>query len=180
MKLRLDLVHPGLQPLPGEEIIDEQGHGHAHAGVKHTVDGVGHVGVHRGVEEHDAQHHAAGLHRAHPEELSQQDEDDHAHEQEGHQQQPVLPVGVEDQIDAEQPHAQKAADDGAEETVAAVELGVVHVGPHAEDGADTGEGGVAVIQEDKVDERAQGRREGSLDVAQADVDVKGMGCGGGT
>lgn len=179
MKLCVKLLHPGLQTLPGKEIVDEQGHSHAHAGVKHPVQGVGHIGVHRRVEQDDTQHHAAGLHRSHPEGLGQQDEDDNAHEQQGHQQQPVFPVGVEDQVDAEQPHAQQAADDGAEEPVAAVELGVVHVGPHAEDGADAGEGGVAVVQEDKVEEGAQGGRDGGLEVAQADVQVQMVGCGGG-
>ena len=33
-------LDPPLQPFPGEEVIDEQGHDHAHACVKHAVEGV--------------------------------------------------------------------------------------------------------------------------------------------
>ena len=68
----------------------------------------------------------------------------------------VSALGIEDQVDAEQGHAQKAADDGAEETVSAVEPGVVHIGTHVEDGTDAGKGGIAVQK--IVDESAERQR----------------------
>ena len=50
-------------------------------------------------------------------------------------------------------HAQKAADDGADETVATLLPGVAHVAAHAVDGADTGKGGVPA--DEKVEGGAQ-------------------------
>ncbi len=128
----------------GEQAVDHHGRHHADGGVQDAVEGVADVGVHRGVEQQDAQHHAAGLHAAHPEDLTQENENDHAHEYQGYQQQGVAAVGVENQVHPEQSHAQQAADEGAEETVAAVKPGIFQVAAHAEDGADTGKGGAAV------------------------------------
>ena len=50
MGLGKELCQPLLHPLPGEMLVDEQGHDHAHAGIKNAVDGVADIGLHRGVE----------------------------------------------------------------------------------------------------------------------------------
>ena len=80
----------------------------------------------------------------------------------------VVPLGIEDQINAVEKNPQKTTDDGTEQPVAPVELGVLHIGPHAEDGADTGKGGVSVQK--IVDQGAKGGGEGGLEVAQSDMD----------
>ena len=118
----------------------------------------------------------AGLHCPHPEELGQNDEHHDPPEEQGHQQQVVSPVRVEDQIDTVDADAQEPADHGAEQAVAAVEPGVLHVGPHAEDGADAGKGRVAAQK--VVDQGAQGGGEGGFHVALAHVDGERLLHGG--
>ena len=157
------LLQPPLHPVPGEVLVDEQRHHHAHAGVENAVEGVADVGLRRGIEQQDAQHHAAGLDTAHPEDLAQDDEQNRADEHQRHQQQRPAPLRVKNEVHAEQRHADHAADDGAEQAVAAVELGVLHIGAQAEDGADAGKGGAAVKKE--IDQGADGRRRGGLDGA---------------
>ena len=99
-----------LQVLEGEaarkQAVDHHGRHHADGGVQNAVEGVADVGVHRGVEQQDAQHHAAGLHAAHPEDLTQENENNHTHKHQGHQQQGMAAVGVEDEVNSEQGHAQ--------------------------------------------------------------------------
>ena len=71
-------------PLSGEDKVEEQGDHHAHAGVKHTVQGVGNISIHRGVEQDNTKHNAARLDRARPfKKLAGQDQHNNAHEQEG-------------------------------------------------------------------------------------------------
>ena len=77
------------------------------------------------------------------------------------------PVGIEDQVNPVEPDAEETADNGAEQAVSAVELGVVHIRSHAEDGADTGKGRIAV--QEKVNQGAERGGEGGFEVAQADM-----------
>ena len=168
LKFGFDGLLPGIQPLPGKQPVDAQGHDHTHAGVQHAVEGVGDIIVRADGEQQQTEHHAAGLHRSHPEDLGQDDENDHAYEQEGHQHQVIVPLGVEDQVNAVEGDAQKAADDGAKQAVAAMELGVVHVGAHAENGADTGKGRIPAQK--IVDEGAERGGKGSLEVTQSYMD----------
>ena len=89
-------------------------------------------------------HHAAGLHAAHPDVLAQHNEDHHADEGQGHQEPAVAAVGKQVHIKGEEPHADKAAHQRAEEAVAAVETALLIAAAHAEDGADAGKGRAAV------------------------------------
>ena len=169
LSAQVHLLQPVDHPFPGEEVVDAQGDENAHAGIDDTIDGIGEVGLHRGGEEDDAQHHAAGLDRAGPLETgTDQNQSDDADEQQHQQQSGVATLGMEDQVEAEQAHAQKAAEDGAEEAVAATEPGAGHVRAHAKDGTDAGEGRVAVNEE--IEHSTKRRRQGSLDVAHANME----------
>ena len=97
--------------------------------------------------------------------MGQHDEHHHTQGQQGDQEDPRFPGGVEDPVEPEQGHTQKAADDGADETVAPLLPGVAHVAAHAIDGADAGKGGVPA--DEKVEGGAQGGGKGRLEVAQA-------------
>ena len=154
--------------LARQQVVDQQCNGNANAGIDHAPDGVTDVRFHGRVEQDNAQHHAARLHSARPVEgLADKNQHNNADEQQHQQQKAVSTLRIEADIQPEQQHAQHAADDGAEETVAAVQPGVAHIAAHAEDGADAGEGGVAA--DDKIKQRAQRCREGGLDIALTDV-----------
>ena len=93
---------PHLQAAPGQQPADGQGHQNADGGIENTVEGVGNIGIHRGVEEQDAQHHAAGLHTAQPEHLAEHHQQHRAHKGEAYQQQGVAAIGHEQKVQAEQ------------------------------------------------------------------------------
>ena len=78
---------------PGEQTVDEQGHGHPHAGVQHAVERVRDVVVRADGEQQQAEHHPTGLYGADPEDLGQQNQDDDTAEEQGHQQQVASPSG---------------------------------------------------------------------------------------
>ena len=159
-------VHKREGEAAGQHPVDKDRRQHADAGVQNTVHGVGDISVRGGVEQQDAQHHAAGLYAAHPDTLAQQDQNDHADEGQGDQDPGVAAVREQLHVNGKQPHADKTAYHCAEEAVAAVETALHKAAAHAENGADAGEGGVAVQK--VVDQRAQGCRKGGLDVAHTD------------
>ena len=74
----LDVVPEGDHPFPREQPVHQQRHDDAHRGVKDAVQGVAHIRMDGRAEQNDAQHHAAGLHAAGPEGLTQLDERDDA------------------------------------------------------------------------------------------------------
>ena len=55
MEHAIEAVGPLVSKTATEQAVDQQSHQHAHAGIKDTVQGVADVGLHRGVEQHDAQ-----------------------------------------------------------------------------------------------------------------------------
>ena len=79
----------------------------------------------------------------------------------------IITVRNKADVDAEEHNADTAADNGAEESVAAAEPGVTHVIAKAENGADAGEGGIAVKK--KIDKGDQGCGKSGFYVAHADV-----------
>ena len=83
------------------------------------------------------------LDAARPEILAQQDEDNGCKAQQHGQRNAVSALRVEQQVDPEHHDGQQAADEGAEESVAAVFDGILHIDAHAEDDADAGESRVA-------------------------------------
>jgi len=76
--------------------------------------------------------------------LAADDQKHRAKEHQGHQQPCETALGVENQVDAEHQHADETADDGAEESVAAVELGLFQIAAHAKNGTDAGKGRTAI------------------------------------
>ena len=160
----------------GEHAVDHQSHDNADAGIEDAVQGIGDIALHRSVEEDDAKHHAAGLDASHPEDLAQQNQRHGADEHQGHQQQRVAALRIEEQVNPEEGHAQKPADGGAEEAVSAVELGIFQIAAHAEDGADAGEGGTAVQK--IVDQSTERGGQSRLDIAHSDFGKAAGGLAG--
>ena len=76
----------------------------------------------------------------------------------------------EDQVKAEDDDGEQAADEGAEQTVAAVFDGILHVIAQAEDDADAGKGRVA--PDKAVDDGHQHGRDGRFDVAPAHMELE--------
>ena len=76
----------------------------------------------------------------------------------------------EEQVEPEDHNGQQAADQGAEQTVAAVLDGILHVIAEAEDDADAGKRRIAADQ--AVDDRHQHGGDGGLDGAPADVQLE--------
>lgn len=150
----------------GERAVHNQSHDHADGGVEDAVQGIADVVFHRCVEQNNTQHHAAGLDAPHPEDLAQQNQHHSAHKYQGHQQERVPALWAEDQVDPEERHAQKPADDRTKEAVAAMELGAFQVAAHAKNGANAGEGGAAVQK--IIEQRAQSGGQSRFDVAHAD------------
>ena len=107
--------------------------------------------------------HAAGLDTPHPEDLAQDDQQHGSHEHQRDQQQRGFPVRVDQQINAEERHAQKTADHGPKEAVSPVAAGILHVCSHAKDRSDTGKGGTAV--QEVIRQRAQSGGQCSFQVA---------------
>ena len=64
-------VPKGGHALAGQKIIDQQRHKYADGSIENTVQRIAYIGVHRGAEQHDAQHHTARLYAAGPEPLAQ-------------------------------------------------------------------------------------------------------------
>ena len=77
---------------------------------------------------------------------------------------------VKDEVKAEDHDGEQAADEGAEETVAAILNRVLHIVAQTEDDADAGEGRVA--PDEAVDDGHQHGRDGRFDVAPADVELE--------
>ena len=71
--------------------------------------------------------------------------------------------GIEYDIQSEQGHAEEAAEQRAEEAVAAVETGIGHIAAETEDSADACKRGIAAHNE--IDKRAQRGRDCGLDIA---------------
>ena len=144
-----------LNAVAGQQHIDAHRDDHTHTCVQNAGQGVGDIAFHRLVEKQDAQHHAAGVDSARPVKAGgQDDQQNHTYKQKGQHQRVVTAIGIDLNIQTEKTHSQKAADDGAEQTVAAVEDGVLHILAGAEDGTDAGKGGVAVNQ--KINQRTEG------------------------
>ena len=161
------------KPFPGQQPVDQQRNRHAHAGINHAGNGVADIGIHRRIEQDDAQHHAARLHRARPVEYTAaKDQDRYAGKQEQQHGPGHMPIRIKNDVEAEQQHAHKAADDGAEEAVAAVEPGIAHAVAHTENRADTGEGGIAIHQE--VNKRAQRGCQRRFDIPLSYMQVQMM------
>ena len=168
---QVDLLQPCDNALAGQHPVDKQCDKHADTGVNNTVERVRNVGLNGGVEKQYAQHNSAGLNRAGPvENLADEDKQHHAHEQEREQYGVHSAVGHDHHIQSEKSHAEEAAEQGAEETVAAVETGIGHIAAQTENRADAGEGGIAA--HDKVQKCGEGRGNCGLYVALTDVHVK--------
>lgn len=134
-------MEPALQTLTGKKFVDEKGYENAHAGVNHAVNSIANV-VGRGVEENDAQDHASRLNAARPvEEDAQAYQYDHTDGNEK-EPKPIIPAREKGVFQGVQTKPDKSANDGAEEAVSAVKTGLPHVAAHAEDGPDTGKGGI--------------------------------------
>ena len=67
-------VHKAKGKAPRQHPVDKHRRQNADAGIKNTVQRVGDVGIYRGIEQQNAQHHAAGLNTAHPHVLAQQNQ----------------------------------------------------------------------------------------------------------
>ena len=142
------------QTIAGQQPVDQKGDDNADAGINDAIERVGNIGLNRGIEQQYAQHDAAGLDCAGPvEQLAYENKHHDAHEKEGQECAVDAAFGIEDDIQSEQRHAEESAEQGAEETVAAMETGIGHIAAEAEDGADAGEGGIAA--DDEIQKRAQ-------------------------
>ena len=119
--------------------VHDKRHQNTYTGVKHTVQCIRDVSVHRSIEQDDAQDHAARLYTAYPEHLAQHDEDHGTNKGQRDQQPVVTTLGIEDQIETEQNDADQAADDGTKKAVTSVELGVLQITAHTENSSDAGE-----------------------------------------
>lgn len=158
----------GNDPGPGQKVVDQQRCDDANGGVEDAVESVAHIGLNGGAEQNDAEHHAAGLDAARPEILAQQDEDNGCKAQQHGQKNAVSALRVEQQVDPEHHDGQQAADESAEESVAAVFDGILHIDAHAEDDADAGESRVAA--DETVHDGHQHGTDGGLDGAPAHME----------
>ena len=98
--------------------------------------------------------------------LAQHDEDHGTNKGQRDQQPVVTTLGIEDQIEPEQDDADQAADNGTEEAVSAIELGVLQVAAHTEDSADTGERRTSVGKKG-VNQCTNGRCQGSFKITHS-------------
>lgn len=161
-------AHPSKHALARKQRIDCQRHQNANAGIQHAVKRIFDVGLDRSVEQNDAQHHAARLNRARPlKKLRRHNEQHNTDKQKQQQQRVHAALRLEFNISAEQHHAQNAAQNRAEQTVAAIEPGIAHIFSHAEDCADAGKGGIAA--ERKIEKCAERCGERGFQIAHADV-----------
>lgn len=130
-----------IYPLPRKKEIEQKGDDNADARVQHTIQGIGDIGVYGSVEQDDAKDDTTRLDGAGPaEKQADQNHEDDAHKQKNQHQRMSLSVRTKDDIEPEEPHTEEAANDRAEESVSAVELGIVHIASRAENGTDAGEG----------------------------------------
>ena len=166
------MIIPLQDALTGEDVVDHPGNDNTDAGIQHSVQRVRDVGVHRSVEQDDAENDTARLDPAGPfEEAAGDDQQDNADKGTEVHQGVHSAFRMEDDVDAEHSHTDEAADDGSKQSVSAGEPGVTHIVPHTEDRTDAGKGGIAV--EGGVKQRTKSGCNGGLDVSHPDF-VEGM------